>query len=95
MTENKSVTILWDMPIQTDKEIDASNRPGTYVLFYRKEYNISLKAVKKPLKQYKDLVRNQESVENENSNCSEDHWCSWVLQEGNLHKTKQQDPKQH
>ena len=49
MTENKSVTILWDMPIQTDKEIDASNRPGTYVFSYRKESNISLKSVKKAL----------------------------------------------
>ena len=50
MTENKSVTILWDMPIQTDIVIDVSNRPGTYVLSYTKEYNISLKTVKKPLK---------------------------------------------
>ena len=26
MTENNAVTILWDMPVQTDKEIKA-NRP--------------------------------------------------------------------
>ena len=37
-------------------------------------------------------VRNQESMENENSNCSEDYWCSWALQEGNLQKTSSKIP---
>ena len=80
------------MPIQTDKEIDVSNRPGTSVFSYRKESNISLKTVKKPLKQYKDLVKNQESMENENNDCSEDYWCPWALQEGNLQKTSSKIP---
>ena len=65
VTENQTVTILWDMPIQTDKEIKA-NRPGIVVkdkkertcllmdMFIPTERNISLKTMEK-LTKYKDL----------------------------------------
>ena len=84
------------MPIQTDKEIGVSNRPGTY-FFLQKGIQYFFENSKKALawsNQYRDLVRNQESMENENSNCSEDHslGCSWALQAGNLEKTRSEIP---
>ena len=63
--ENQTATILWDMPIQTDKEIKA-NRPGIVVKDKKErtcllmdmsiptERNTSLKTVEKITK-YKDL----------------------------------------
>ena len=65
LTENQAATILWDMPIQTDKEIKA-NRPDIVVkdklertcllidMSIPTERNTSLKAVEK-LSKYKDL----------------------------------------
>ena len=65
MTENQTATILWDMPIQTDKEIKA-NRPDIVVKDEKKrtcllidmsiptERNTSLKTMEK-LTKYKDL----------------------------------------
>ena len=66
MTENQTTTILWDMPIQTDKEIKA-NRPDivlqdkkerTSLLIdiskFPTERNTSLKTMEK-LTKYKDL----------------------------------------
>ena len=65
VTENQTVTILWDMPIQTDKEIKA-NRPDIAVkdkkertcllmdMFIPTERNTSLKTIEK-LTKYKDL----------------------------------------
>ena len=64
-TENKEATILWDMPIQTDKEIKA-NRPDIVVKNKKErtcqlidmsvpiERNTSLKVTEK-LSKYKDL----------------------------------------
>lgn len=65
MTENKTATIIWDMPIQTDKEIKA-NRPDIVVkdktertcllidMSIPTERNTSLKTMEK-LTKYKDL----------------------------------------
>ena len=65
MTENQTATILWDIPIQTDKEIKA-NRPDIVVKDKKErtclfidmsiptERNTSLKTMEK-LTKYKDL----------------------------------------
>ena len=65
VTENQTMTILWDMPIQTDKEIKA-NRPDIVVKDKKErtcllidmsiptERNTSLKIIEK-LSKYKDL----------------------------------------
>ena len=65
VTENQTATILWDMPIQTDKEIKA-NRPDIVVKDKKErtcllidmsiptERNTSLKTMEK-LTKYKDL----------------------------------------
>ena len=65
VTENEKVTILWDMPIQTDREIKA-NRPDIVVkdkenktcllidMSVPTERNISIKTMEK-LSKYKDL----------------------------------------
>ena len=65
MTENQTATILWDMPIQTDKEIkvnrsdivvkDKKERPCMLIdMFIPTERNTSLKTAEK-LSKYKDL----------------------------------------
>jgi len=65
VTENQTATILWDIPIQTDKEIKA-NRPDIVVkdkkertcllivMSIPRERNTSLKTMEKLIK-YKDL----------------------------------------
>ena len=65
MTENETATVLWDMPVSTDKEIKA-NRPDIIIkdkkekkcimidMSIPSERNVSIKEVEK-LSKYKDL----------------------------------------
>ena len=105
VTENQTVTIVWDMPIQTDKEIKA-NRPNIVVKDKKErtclfidmsiptERNTSLKTMEK-LTKYKDLeIEMEENVGNENNNCTSDHWSFWACQEGNR-KLHLQDSRQY
>ena len=76
VTENESATILWNMPVTTDKQINA-NRPDTIVMDKKansclmidmtipSERNVSIKQVEK-LSKYKDLkIEVAKNVENE------------------------------
>ena len=105
VTENQTVTILRDMPIQTDKEIKA-NRPDIVVKDKKERIcllidvsiptgrNTSLKTMEK-LTRYKDLeIEIEKMWGNENNNCLSGQWGFRARQEGNI-KLHRQDPRKY
>ena len=93
VTENNAVTILWDMLVQTNKDIKA-NRSDIAVkgkdkrtcllvaMSFPNEKETSLKIVEKSSK-FKDLeVEIEKTWKQNHNNCPSGHWCSQACREG-------------
>ena len=108
VTENEDVTILWDIPIHTDRKITA-NRPDIVIKDHKtktckfidmavpSDRNTSVKVTEK-LSKYKDLEIEtiKPNVGHENGNDTSYHWSTWSYQKGTRNVSwKNSRPNKH
>ena len=91
--KNNNITIMWDMPVNTDRTI-TENRPDIIVkdsvnstcnlidMTVPSDRNIALKETEKKMQVQRPRTRNTENVAYENRSDPCGCWCAWYSEEG-------------